>query len=781
MTPKMFGMGLMFYTRGAEQMQSTLLKLEGAFVKLKLKAKEAGAGLASAFTKAGTAATYLKTKITALEVRTTAFTLGLRKGLMGVLAGVATLMTTMYFPIKQARDFELYMEKLVFVAQRGTKNMESFRKEMMRFARQTAMLTEFSPTQVIKGLYEIASAGYSTSKQLEAIFPAVEAFTTMTAGALNLGQAGEALVAVLGKFNLQTSQSMKIVDELGATVKRTLFHMEKLPIFLRSLRAGPALMKSSLSEMLALGGVLRQIGLLPAQAGMVINATIRRISILQRYIRRIQAGAISSRGRRVGSPLWYVQQLGLSMDDLRDKATGEYFPLLEIMGRIIDKTKARFKTAAEQTEAYSGILKGMGVQLAVAIDRIHYADKVGIEAVRQLQRDIQAAHGVATRYTSQILDTLWGKIQLLTGSVELFGGMLGATASGPLTDIISGFTEWLNRIIHVVDQQPELGQLFVIFLAGVPILMIATGVLKMFYNGLGMIIGKYLILVPLQAAYWILTKLNTVATFLLSLRVASLARALTWLWEVLTGLVTTVGAFLFSPEGLIVLGIVALGAALVYVGHKLGWWGDLFGWILDQVKKLTSWISGKLLGAIGSLFGLSLDWDKMKKDFETDVPKEISNLELGKFNLSQLSIDDKTLAQLAHMREQWANEITGSLDENTAALKSNISTRDQYTLDLGKRLAIMRGIAGLDETTGLPIQSSPSPVQPAKIPLFQYKEGLDQSQKNPVLTIGSITFHIVVPKLETSKDIVGIFDDGISQLEDHIEEINRRSGLFDRR
>jgi len=773
MSPQLFGFGLMFYTKGAEKVRVQLNKINGAFTKMKVKAKAVGVTISTWWKKAGLETQVLQARMAALQARMVTLTATIRSGLMRALSGLFMLIGLFAFPIAKTKEYGLYLEKLVFVAQRGSQDMSKFRKEISAFALEMGILTEFSPTEVVKGLYEIASAGYSTVEDLKAMFPAMKQFSTMTGGMMDMGKAGEMIVAVLGKFQLEASESTRIVDQFAGVVKRTLFHMEKLPIFIRSLKAAPLVFGSQLSEMLALGGVLRQIGLLPAQAGMTIANIAGRVTILARYAERLK----SKKSPPVkGSPMYYVKELGLTMENLKKQGTGTFKPILDILEMISVRANKTFKQAAERQVAYTSLLNRMGLQAILAAENIEYAGEKGFTAVRKLMGELETIkRGLAEEFGQKVLDTLWGQFQLLKGSVEALGLMLGNVSEGPLRVFLDGLYEWLNKMINLVSVYPEVGQLIVIFMALIPALLIVTGLVKMLYAGVGILVVGIL-------------KLTVVKGLLLAVTAAS-NLALAWeylkvfgLYQVMRMLTLQIWAAVVAKSILLIeiTAIIAAVALLLWgiweLGKRWKWLGDIVGGFFGGVSAGLKWVAEKLTKGFGALFGIDVkDFKDMADAWTAPTGKTKEFLDAQK-NLIKYEMDPKLSAALNLLGSEGG--LAEAIGDNTDALTKNISTRDQYTLDLRNRIDLMRSMSGLwGDGSASPSSARAAPSAPMRgVGVVPYSEH-GYASPYSMVKIEHATFTIHGASMMAPEDARELIEDAVKSMSLEASRTERRTEL----
>ena len=195
----MFGMGIQFQSRGAAGLMRTFdavrKKVHGLQMSIQTMSARAEASMA---------------RLNGLRM----------KGFIKVMGGMVAAAALFYPAIAAFSKFNAVMTQVGIVSGNTGTALKEFNKELEPFVRRLGILSEFSPKEVSEALYEIASSGRATIKELKALTPHVMAISTMSGQTVALGDAAMLLVQTMAKFGNQFEVLEKQMHKPLGTMQR---------------------------------------------------------------------------------------------------------------------------------------------------------------------------------------------------------------------------------------------------------------------------------------------------------------------------------------------------------------------------------------------------------------------------------------------------------------------------------------------------------------------------------------------------------------------------------
>jgi len=321
---------------------------------------------------------------------------GLMVGQMGRaarLAGLAMLAATAGM-IKAWSDFQQQMVNTQTVARATADEFE----ELMQTALEMAGTTRFSAEEVAKGMYFLASAGYSATEVLEAI----GAVADLAAGTLSdFNTASQYLVTTLAAFNLQASDSTRVADVFAAAISSTQATLERLGGSFAYIGPVAAEMGVSIEETTAALSAMYDVGILGSKAGRALRMALSKLV------------DVTPAGTKV------LAEFGLSVADINP----EFYKLGEILETLrkagIDAS-ASFELFGRRAAPAMMTLISMGIS-----GFTEYMEKV-------------SETGRAHELMEEQLNTLQSSMKRMKDSVVAAGAELGRSAAGPVKTFADG-------------------------------------------------------------------------------------------------------------------------------------------------------------------------------------------------------------------------------------------------------------------------------------------------------------------------------------------------------
>lgn len=392
----------------------------------------------------------------------------------------------------QATSFQSELNQLKFITGATGEEFEKLR----RVAVQTGIDTAFSPQEATQAMYELKSAGLSTNDMLKSLQATLD-LVAVSGGKIQLGEGASLVASTLKKFNLDASESIRVVNQLSQASKVSNFHFEDFSAFMNSLQSAPSTLKRPLEEFLAVGGMLRNVGQGAAQAGATVNGFGRQLVVLTRQMEN-QAKLKNRTSAQMKFDA--MKQMGLDKDTIWD-STGALKPLNEILTSLItqmanmsDQKKAVISQTlfGDQAKnllfAVDGATKSM-LKYDEATGKYVMTTKDGKMNVNDMTNAIRNSNGVAEEGADTILKSAWGINKLWEGSKQTFQILLGQTILPIIGRFIQGMTKVLNVIIAFLDKHPLFAKVLGIGTGIAGLFLLAVGGILKFVATLGMAIA----------------------------------------------------------------------------------------------------------------------------------------------------------------------------------------------------------------------------------------------------------------------------------------------------
>lgn len=311
---------------------------------------------------------------------------------------------------------------------KGTENFA----EMQRVTRDISGTTEFTSSQVAKGMDFLAMAGFGFEQSMKAMRPLTD---LATASQMDLARASDIASDALGAFSMSTEPQDieknlgRINDVFAATVTSSNTTMETL--FDTMKLAGPVT-KGGVTMFGTLAGTLGSAG---------IKGTIAATTMKNMFL-RLQAPPSEAAKA--------LKKLRVEIDD----GTGEMDSMINIIGKL---NVALAGKNAIQREKFLKDIFGMR-----AIAGVNVLLKTGKDALQKYHDELDASEGKAKEMADTMRNSLGVQLEVLHSTImsrgmDIFTGLMGkddpVDAVKELIDVIREFD-----VSPIVNALKEVGR-----------------------------------------------------------------------------------------------------------------------------------------------------------------------------------------------------------------------------------------------------------------------------------------------------------------------------------
>lgn len=373
-------------------------------------------------------------------------------GLTTAAIGVGGLAATFAISGK-AGEFELALAAVGAVSQASATDLASLKKAAM----DAGKATQFSPTQAVVGLNELAQAGYNAQESIKLLNPVLD-LAAGSLGDLSPAEAAGLAAQALKAFGIDAQFAGNAVDQMLGASNMFAIRAADLPLGLGAASRGAQTLNQSLTETLVAFGLVKN-----AVPGTEKAATAASSAMEKMADPKIQAA---------------MKKLGVSVVD----GSGNYRQFMDIVAELqpeLDKMTEAKKGAwlvdNMGKDAMTALIPIFG-QLSTGIRGADGVTRKGKEAATQLRLEMSKMNGVAKDFSTALLDTFEGKKTLFVGSAETLAIAIGEPFMNiwtPIivkaTDVVNGMIgalEGVDPIVKTVAAAAVVGSFALLFLAG---------------------------------------------------------------------------------------------------------------------------------------------------------------------------------------------------------------------------------------------------------------------------------------------------------------------------
>ena len=425
------------------------------------------------------------------------------KKLAGISAGVAMtgeglrmsgnkILGVLREAIEESKTFELELAELRIILGATSEEMALLEKKAL----ETGMATMFSPQEVVQGMKALAAAGMDLDQVLMSLNHALD-LVAVSGGAISLEEGARLLASTLNKFNLDVSEAERVSDMFAHISNLTNFGIEDMPAFINALGTAPTKIGRSLEEMLAMGGLLSNIGQLPAQAGATVQGFGRQLIMITQQLQR-------GKGAKVD----VLKELGLDEKSFWD-AEGNMLSMIEIFQNI---TKAT--AGLSDMERATALQRLFGDQAGNMINAVEGAARAflvldeatgkyvetsaeGKTTFEDVVKGLSDIGGTARASAKMMEETFWGVEKIKEGVEQTFKVLLGQTVMPILSKFYQGLSGVLEKIVNFGYEHPKFMKAlgYGIGLAGLLVTaagmaLVLAGAIGGVISGIGILTGK---------------------------------------------------------------------------------------------------------------------------------------------------------------------------------------------------------------------------------------------------------------------------------------------------
>ncbi len=454
---------------------------------------------------------------------------------MAVVGVAAALGLGLTAGAEAAGTFETSLKRLSLISQASAKDLAALRAKAL----DLGVLTEWSPNEAVAGMTALASAGYRVQDQLRLIKPTLD---FATAGIGDLATSAKLIDSVLKAYSITADQAGQVTDKLARLTQIASVEMNELATAIPVVSAAGSQANQTLSDTLALLGAIRPAAQSTQDAAQIFNSLAEAVKAPTRRMQQI-----------------IKRDFGLNLNELfrAEGGKGAVLPLVDIIENL-ERATAKM-TDAQRSLFLKQALNATGAKAYDAVLKMTYKTMrdgrlvtlQGVEAVRAMSEALDGSTGTTKTFAAEMMQTWEGVKKMLAGTLETFAIVLGMGPLQVIQAIISAITRLLNPILAWMQRHERLVKIIGASVTAVVALAAGLGILS---GALG--------LAMLLAAKW------GAALKLLPARLGALKAGFL---SAATGAWSFTAALLANPVTWIVIGLVALGAVLVWLYKRFDW------------------------------------------------------------------------------------------------------------------------------------------------------------------------------------------------------------------
>ena len=272
------------------------------------------------------------------------------------------------------------------------------------------------------------------------------------------------------------------------------------------------------------------------------------------------------------------EALGLSFTDANNQ--------LLSMPEILDKLRGKFGETMDAAEKME-LQKAFGDTEAVALIDLMYSKTGDLQDnILGMYDALGSGTGVATEMANAMNETEPERFERLNQRIQNVKESIGNSLLPTVNDLMGRGEEVLTKVGSWIEENQELVRVIMLVVLGIGGFLAVAGTVIAVVSGVGLIITKTIGAFKMLKAGFLLAK-------------GALAPLISSVWSF-------TAALLASPVTWIVIGIVALIAALVLLYNKCEWFRNLVDGIIQWVKDALGAafeVVKNIFGAIGNVIG----------------------------------------------------------------------------------------------------------------------------------------------------------------------------------
>lgn len=310
---------------------------------------------------------------------------------------------------KPGMEFEQKMADLGAAYLMTRDQMGDLEKEALRLG----AATQFSGTEIVAAMENMAKAGFEPQQTLRGI--AGMTYAAAAAGE-DLATTAENVSAVMKGMGIDVGRSTEVADVLALASVKTASSISSLAESMSKVSSTARQLGVPLKDTVAMVALLQDVGLDASEAG---SATATMLTMMSKPSDQVAAK---------------MRRLGVSFKD----AQGNMKKPVEVLQQLV-KAGKKAGGNMDQVAFFADLVGLRGQKAAVNLKELFAAGKY-----EPLVEALDHAQGTAQKMSDLRMNTLTGDLDVATENVKTLGVELYTMASGPLREIVKGFTEWLD-------------------------------------------------------------------------------------------------------------------------------------------------------------------------------------------------------------------------------------------------------------------------------------------------------------------------------------------------
>lgn len=489
--------------------------------------------------------------------------------------GALVLAAGLGVAIKKAADFEKQLDFFGAVSASTQAEMAAVSEKALQLGQDTV----YSAGQIADSFVELGKAGVPAKLIIDGVGDAVAHLGA--AADIPLDRAAQIMTAAVQTFSLAGSEAVHVADLLAGAANASIVEVEDLGVSLKYAGGVAAALKIPVGDVVNALALLGQYGIKGSTAG----TSLRQILV-----------SLSGTSKKATKEL---KNLGIITADGSNKffdSQGNAKSLAEVFQILQDATAGL--SNEQKLAAFKTIFNNRA--LAAALD----LTKAGADGFAKMNEELSKT--TAAEVSAKRLDNLSGDVEILRGNIDT----LLIKAGTPFQDFLRGIVQNVTKVVQAfANLSPETQTLIFKILAfaaaGLAVIAGLAGFIRMLFS-----IGQGIM--ALVSAFKLLWA---------GLQIAMVAfRAL--------GI-----AMVTNPVGLIILGIIALIAAIIWLWNNCEWFRNAvvavweaiktgFSAVVEWFKGLPAWFNN-LWNSIKT--GAENIWNNIVSFFTVTIPGFFQN------------------------------------------------------------------------------------------------------------------------------------------------------------
>jgi TP901 family phage tail tape measure protein len=490
-------------------------------------------------------------------------------------AGAVALAAGLGVAIKKAADFEKQLDFFGAVSASTQAEMAAISEKALQLGQDTI----YSAGQIADSFVELGKAGVPAKLIIDGVGDAVAHLGA--AADIPLDRAAQIMTAAVQTFSLAGSEAVHVADLLAGAANASIVEVEDLGVSLKYAGGVAAALKIPVGDVVNALALLGKYGIKGSTAG----TSLRQILV-----------SLTGTSKKATKQL---EELGIITADGSNKffdSQGNAKSLAEVFQILQDATAGL--SNEQKLAAFKTIFNNRA--LAAALD----LTKAGADGFAKMNEELSKT--TAAEVSAKRLDNLSGDVEILRGNIDT----LLIKAGTPFQDFLRGIVQNVTKVVQAfANLSPETQTLIFKILAfaaaGLAVIAGLAGFIRMLFS-----IGQGIM--ALVSAFKLLWA---------GLQIAMVAfRAL--------GI-----AMVTNPVGLIILGIIALIAAIIWLWNNCEWFRNAvvavweaiktgFSAVVEWFKGLPAWFNN-LWNSIKT--GAENIWNNIVSFFTVTIPGFFQN------------------------------------------------------------------------------------------------------------------------------------------------------------